>query len=202
MNKTPTDDELDSVLLVELPGIRWTADDAQAARNRVITIPLDIVTAVDREETWVYAAIGNSARQGEIALSEETLIRGLIGGTPNQHTPVRIRSLLRINALGSAELGLAQKWHYVAETDILDHAEHEFNQWFDKEHLPLLAAIPGTQQARRYKSNGSPRYFTCYDLETRETHGNAQWRAAASTPWRNKMHESFLNSRRTMFTRI
>src|SRR5690606_3547518 len=50
-------------------------------------------------------------------------------------------------------------WHYVVETDIRPEAESDFNDWYTHEHLPGLAAVPGTVRAMRLRNTeGSPRY--------------------------------------------
>jgi hypothetical protein len=33
--------------------------------------------------------------------------------------------------------------------------EHEFNEWYNAEHIPALAAVPGTLCARRYRGSGA-----------------------------------------------
>ena len=43
--------------------------------------------------------------------------------------------------------------------------EEEFNDWYDNEHLPERACIPGVETARRFVCvSGWPRYLTVYDL--------------------------------------
>ena len=41
-------------------------------------------------------------------------------------------------------------WMYIVHTDIPDHIIDEYNAWYDKEHLPRCANIPGVLRARRY----------------------------------------------------
>ncbi len=43
--------------------------------------------------------------------------------------------------------------------------EREFNEWYDNEHIPGLAAVPGTICARRYRDmTGTHRYLALYRL--------------------------------------
>ncbi|MGH7061185.1 MAG: hypothetical protein ACREFH_12415, partial [Stellaceae bacterium] len=44
--------------------------------------------------------------------------------------------------------------------------EAEFNEWYDTEHVPALAAVPGTLCARRYRAHnpGGQRYVALYHL--------------------------------------
>src|SRR3546814_2828927 len=71
---------------------------------------------------------------------------------------------------------LPAPWHYIVETDIAPQAEQDFNDWYGNEHLPGLAAVPGTVSARRYLARpAQPKYYASYDLETLETFGSASW---------------------------
>ncbi|HEY1299179.1 MAG TPA: DUF4286 family protein [Stellaceae bacterium] len=71
--------------------------------------------------------------------------------------------------------------------------EHEFNEWYDTEHIPALAAVPGTLCARRYRSrlaNGQ-RYVALYHLASPEVQETAAWKKAAGTPWTARMAPRF-----------
>ena len=55
--------------------------------------------------------------------------------------------------------GLLAVW-----TDIPEHIEADFNRWYDEEHLPERAGIPGFLNARRYLSlQSTPKYLALYD---------------------------------------
>lgn len=71
--------------------------------------------------------------------------------------------------------------------------EAEFNEWYDKEHIPALSAVPGTLLARRFRATGgsSPRYVAIYHLATPEVQESKAWQDAANTPWTNKMRPFF-----------
>jgi hypothetical protein len=73
----------------------------------------------------------------------------------------------------------------------------ELNEWYDQEHLPALAGVPGCLAARRYRmtegSPGSVKYLMIYEAENRETiRGNA-WTKAATTDWTLHMRPFFRN---------
>ena len=60
-------------------------------------------------------------------------------------------------------------YHYVVATDVDAENESVFNRWYDTEHLPGLAAVPGAVHcARLTASDGGPRYHACYDLASPE----------------------------------
>ncbi len=78
--------------------------------------------------------------------------------------------------------------------NVAPEAEADFNAWYDEEHLPALAAVPGTRAARRYRSGeagGSHRYLAIYHLEAPEVTRSAAWKAAVDTPWSARMRPHF-----------
>lgn len=102
-----------------------------------------------------------------------------------------------------ASAGLDAPWHYVVETDVAPDAESDFNAWYDTEHLPGLARVPGTVRAERFIARvGTPKYYACYDLHTRETFGSEPWLAVRATDWSSRVRPNFMNTGRTMFRRL
>jgi hypothetical protein len=70
--------------------------------------------------------------------------------------------------------------------------EHEFNEWYNSEHLPALAAVPGVLCARRYSGTGGmQRYVALYHLSAAEASRSTEWRKAADTPWTQKLRPHF-----------
>jgi hypothetical protein len=70
--------------------------------------------------------------------------------------------------------------------------EAEFNEWYDREHIPALAAVPGTLSARRYRGTGAAqRYIALYHLATPEVQASPAWKDAANTPWTERMRPHF-----------
>ena len=105
--------------------------------------------------------------------------------------------------VAGAAAGTDAPWRYIVETDVEADFEAEFNAWYDEEHLPALAAVPGTVRATRWlAAAGSPRYLACYDLATRDTFGSPPWLAVRATPWSSRIRPAFCNTRRTMFERV
>lgn len=114
-----------------------------------------------------------------------------------------VSHLRRTLTLQGASAGQASLWRYVVETDVLEEAEVDLNAWYDQEHLPGLAAVPGTVRAQRLlDEHGHPRYHACYDLATRETFGSPAWLAVRATAWSSRVRPSFRNTKRTMFRRV
>ena len=67
-------------------------------------------------------------------------------------------------------------------------AESEFNDWYEKEHMPALSAVAGCLCARRFRmSAGTHRYLALYHLTSPDVQASAAWKAAADTPWTRKI---------------
>ena len=63
------------------------------------------------------------------------------------------------------------KWLLVVETNCADAArETEFNEWYDKTHLPDVLETPGFIRATRYEntepSEGEAKFLATYEIET------------------------------------
>ena len=71
--------------------------------------------------------------------------------------------------------------------------EAEFNEWYDAEHIPALAAVPGTLCARRYRSStaATQRYVAIYHFASPDVPDSAEWKAAANSPWTERMRPHF-----------
>jgi hypothetical protein len=90
-------------------------------------------------------------------------------------------------------------WLYIVHTDIPDHIVDEYNEWYDKEHLPRLVTVPGVVRARRYTAvSGNPRYLTAYELTDKDAFESPAGLKARKTPWTEKMRSLFQNTRRSM----
>ena len=68
--------------------------------------------------------------------------------------------------------------------NVKPEAEADFNAWYNEEHLPRLAAVPGCLCARRFKTNGgSHKYVALYHLIGPEITESDAWKNAVNTPW-------------------
>ncbi|MFG0230474.1 hypothetical protein [Achromobacter sp. 413638] len=184
----------DTVLLLSL-GERIGAPRAAGIAGRLAdglpNVRVSAYAAVDEDETYLYID------GGEGTLPE-------VGARVAEQLPgASVRVLHRTLDLPGASSGQDALWHYIVETDVLPEAEADLNAWYDQEHLPGLAAVPGTVRALRYECrHKGPRYLACYDLHTRETFGSPPWLAVRATDWSSRVRPSFRNTRRTMFMRI
>jgi len=70
--------------------------------------------------------------------------------------------------------------------------EAEFNEWYDKEHIPALAAVPGVLCARRFRGTGEGRkYVALYHLTAPEVQESAEWKKARQSDWTSRLQPHF-----------
>ena len=73
--------------------------------------------------------------------------------------------------------------------------EDDFNDWYNTEHLPALAEVPGVNRAVRYRRVSDtpdyPEYLALYDITSLDIAGNADWVAAVETPWTARLRPHF-----------
>jgi len=157
--------------------------------------------ALELEETYVYLFSRESAAVNAAVLAraaeEAASLPALEGAS------IAAAKLLPVFDRPGASRTVAAQFHYVVEMDVASEHEADLNAWYDKEHMPGLAACPGTVRARRFRNpDGSPRYHSCYDLTRTETLTSPPWIAVRGTAWSSRVRPNFLNLKKTMFTRL
>jgi len=95
-------------------------------------------------------------------------------------------------------------WLYTVQADCADPAQlAEFNDWYDNEHMPALAEVPGVLRARRYVAvSGSPLSLSAFELTHREVFESPAWLEARKTPRTERIRKLFTNGRRIMYRLI
>lgn len=188
-----------NILLLKFDGRRFDSVDAERVRRQLIQGTSDVTVqayaAVEHDETYVYCRPGPAALAG---------ILQPVRATAAQYYPEALQRLLvNVSDLPGASQGQPAPWHYIVETDVLEAAEQDLNNWYDQEHLPGLANVPGTVRAQRYACReSSPRYHACYDLASLETFGSPPWLAVRASAWSDRVRPSFRNTKRTMFRAV
>ncbi len=73
--------------------------------------------------------------------------------------------------------------------------ETAFNAWYDTEHVPALARVPGVLCARRYRMNdGSTKYIALYHLASPGVVDTPEWKqASGSTPMPPQVRDRISN---------
>lgn len=62
--------------------------------------------------------------------------------------------------------------------------EEEFEAWYNLEHIPALAEVPGVLRARRFAPiDGSSKFLAVYELADADVPSTDAWTKAADTPW-------------------
>ena len=84
-------------------------------------------------------------------------------------------------------------------TDVAPENEHDFNQWYDKEHMQERASIPGFRWSRRYYSKTAERpYLALYRTESLHVFHSAPYRQAFEnqTEWSIRNFSVMKNTQR------
>lgn len=117
-----------------------------------------------------------------------------------QFENLRVSRLEQVFAIAGASKGSPPVFHYAVEMDPESGWMPELSQWYDTEHMPGLAKVPGCVRASRFLNHDhGPFSIACYDLVTEETLGSKPWLAIRGTPWSDRMRPKFTNTLRTMF---
>ena len=86
--------------------------------------------------------------------------------------------------------------------NIAPELEAEFNEWYDKEHIPALAAVPGVLAARRFRgTSGNRKYVALYHLEAPEVQDSAEWKKARESAWTDRLKPHFRDHLRLVLRR-
>jgi hypothetical protein len=69
--------------------------------------------------------------------------------------------------------------------------EPAFNTWYDNEHVPALAKVPGVLCARRFRTSGTgPKYLALYHLTSPGVVDTPEWKdASGSTPMPQRVRD-------------
>jgi hypothetical protein len=80
--------------------------------------------------------------------------------------------------------------------------EAEFNEWYDKEHIPALSAVPGVLSARRFRgTSGNRKYVALYHLDAPEVQESAEWKKARESDWTDRLKPHFRDHLRLVLRR-
>jgi hypothetical protein len=82
----------------------------------------------------------------------------------------------------------------MASMNVDPSVEPEFDEWYNTEHLPQLAAVPGVLSARRYQATdptSERRFVAIYHLNDVGVARSDAWARAANTSWTEKMRPHF-----------
>jgi hypothetical protein len=83
-------------------------------------------------------------------------------------------------------------------------AEDDLAAWYTREHIPMLLDVPGWRRIRRFRlaralDGSAPDFLFLHELAGPEVLEEPGYRAAISTPWRDRVVASALRRERRVF---
>jgi len=76
----------------------------------------------------------------------------------------------------------------IVQTDVAPEMEEEFNQWYEREHIPRLLKVPGVIMARRGMHTGNgQKYIAIYEHENLNVQHTSAYKNATETEWTKKI---------------
>jgi hypothetical protein len=188
--KAVVDDSDDATLLAGLPELR-----------RIPTVPFAkfaVYRGLQTPDLYAYGLLEGAAHPAE---GDPRRFDALARQLPVLATSApAIDRLENVFTATGASAGASAGFRYIVETDAADGWEEEIFRWYDAEHMPGLAAVPGCVRAQRFLNrDGGPRSHACYDLTDPNILQTAAWLAVRRTAWSDRVRPQFRNTRRTMF---
>ncbi|KAI0634626.1 hypothetical protein C8Q77DRAFT_1055686 [Trametes polyzona] len=100
----------------------------------------------------------------------------------------------------------------IVELEVKPEHEAEFDRWYDEEHIPMLAKVPGWVRSRRFvlefaaatgteaKEGRPPKHLSIHEWETPAAFDTTEFKDALQTPWMAKIKETaVVEARRRVF---
>ena len=80
--------------------------------------------------------------------------------------------------------------------------EADLAAWYADEHIPMLLAVPGWGRIRRYRltEGNAPAYLALHEIASLAVFDDPAYRAAVTTPWRNRIVDSATARERRVFS--
>jgi hypothetical protein len=83
-------------------------------------------------------------------------------------------------------------------------ARDDLAAWYTEEHIPMLLEVPGWRRIRRFRlergmDGPGPEFLSLHDLAGPQVLEEPAYRAAISTPWRDRVVASALRRERRVF---
>lgn len=184
----PALDPAELALRLAAAGRSWGGEPVRITVHRLSDGPLRIAYC------WLGAALDLSPVEAREALAAAGALEG---------ADASLNRLSLIQDLAGAAHGRPAPIHYVVNTDVTPGWEEELENWYDREHLAGLAAVPGTVRARRLRNlDAGPAYYACYDIERPDVVGSPEWMTVRGTDWSSRVRPQFRDPRRLMFETI
>ena len=195
---------MQSTIMLKCPGSR-TQLDAPAPRAALKSLEAAFGTervrafaAVDAAETCVFLDLERP--QPDHAGFAAALTQALRSHAQASLKAMALNSVLSIPGASAAE---PARFLYVVEITAAEANMPAVSAWYQEEHMPGLAAVPGCVHAQRFLTHGrEPVSVACYDIADAGIRETAAWNAMRGTPWTNRVRPHFLNLTRNMYAPI
>ena len=152
--------------------------------------------ALDGSEAYTYLDL-KSQRLSPEAFAAAVAARAaeLLSGTG-----IEALALNGVTDIPGASQGQAAPFFYTVEITSASEHTGDVSSWYDEEHMPGLASVPGCMHARRFLTHGKEQTScACYEITNSEIRETAAWNAVRGTPWSLRVRPYFLNLKRNMF---
>lgn len=151
------------------------------------------------QRSYVYLSLSHRT-----ALSRHCLIE-LAREAGNAWLGARVEAsrLTLMHDIAGASATSPAPFHYVVEMKPEPGWGIELQRWYDQEHLPALAAVPGCIRAQRFWNNDDEQEsLACYDLVSDRITTCAEWLSVRETSWSDRVRPHFMKPVRTMFSLV
>ncbi len=187
-------------LLLQFTLVPASADRLPAAAAQLCAdsgLQLQRCACTQQGAAYLYARLPAQVPLGVEALAP--LADALARRVPSARD-IRVSRLQQVYTAPGQAHGEMPVSHYVVETDPEAGWQPELERWYDTEHMPGLASVPGCILAQRYYNHDEgPFSLACYDLVAENVLGSPAWLAVRGTPWSDIVRPHFTNTKRTMF---
>ena len=87
-----------------------------------------------------------------------------------RETQVASFQILVRRILASLVMKTPKKYLMMVKMDVPPESEEEFNNWYNKVHIPGLLSVPGVLSAKRYVAveGDGPKYLAVWEIESPE----------------------------------
>ncbi len=155
-----------------------------------------IYEALDGSEAYIYLDIKSQDRTPqEFAKAVQAKAAELLAGSG-----ITAWALNGVNDIKGANEGQSAPFFYTVEISTRREDTAATSAWYDEEHMPGLAAVPGCVHARRFLTDGDIQTScACYEINNAEIRETAAWNAVRGTPWSLKVKPLQVGLKRNMF---
>jgi hypothetical protein len=79
--------------------------------------------------------------------------------------------------------------------------EADMEDWYVREHIPMLLAVPGWRRARRFRltSGNGPEWLSMHEVAAEAVFDEQAYKAATTTPWRERILDSAIGREKRIF---